>query len=102
LLVVLAALGSVIRVALRLLLALLVSILFAFFSMLVLVAINQMIYGSEAFRHNAGANFFVFAQWVVIGFPLSLVALCVCFSLTGKIRALSGRQPQETRSPGTV
>ncbi|MBL8294462.1 MAG: hypothetical protein JNN08_21630 [Bryobacterales bacterium] len=99
---VLAALGSVIRVALRLLVALLGSVLFAFFSMLVLVAINDMIYGSEAFRHNAGAKFFVFAQWAVIGFPLSLVALCISFNLTGKIPALSGRQPQETRSPGTL
>lgn len=70
--------------------------------MLALVAINHMVYGSEAFEHNAGAKFFVFTQWVLIGFPLSLIALFVFFHLTGKISTLTATQPQETGSTDTV
>ena len=62
---------------------------FVFILLLVIISINHIIYGGEAFEHNAGAKFFVFIQCVVVSFPLSIIALVVAFRLSSRIPGLN-------------
>jgi len=74
----------------RLLMAMVGSLLALTFALILIVAINMRVYGTDAFEHNAGARFAVFIEWGIAGFPLAMITFFVVLRSARRIRWLRG------------